>query len=279
MGDKMNLRLEAMVDRDIAEVADILNRGFADYFVKIQITTPALFHMVATDGIDAAESRVVLSDSEMVAVALVARRGWNSRLAGMAVIPKARGCGIGSWLTAELLAESKARGERRMELEVIEANAAGVRVYEKSGFRTLRRLLSFGLRGAEDGRATGLEEVDIREVSRRVTAHGLSDLPWQISGESLAQMCPPSRAYKMGSAYAAVSNPDEPVVSIRSIVVEPRERRKGNAARLLRGLMAEYPGRQWNVPALCPEEIGTLFESVGFTRGPLSQLHMANIEG
>jgi ribosomal protein S18 acetylase RimI-like enzyme len=274
----MNLNLKAMVDCDISEVADVLNRGFADYFVKIEITAPVLFHMVAHDSIDLGESRVVLRDNEMVAAALVARRGWNCRLAAMAAIPEARDCGIGSWLTGKLLAESRARGERKVELEVIEANAAGVHVYKKNGFRTLRRLLSFSLSDAEGGQAAELREVDIREVAVRVTAHGLPDLPWQISGESLAQTCPPSRAFNLRTAYMAISNPSEQSIAIRSLVVEPESRRRGEATRLLRALLSKFPGKTWNVPALCPEEIGSLFESLGFVPGSLSQFHMVSTE-
>ena len=43
---------------------------------------------------------------------------------------------------------------------------------------------------------------------------------------------------------------------------------------LLLALMAEYPGVEWAVPALCPEEIGAIFQSVGFEPGDLSQFHM-----
>jgi len=270
----MSLKLESMLDCDLAEAAGVLNRGFADYWVRIEFSVAGLLLMVAQDGISISDSRVAMRSNEKVAVALVARRGWSSRLAGMAVVPEARATGVGSWLTAQLLAESKERGERRMELEVIEDNAPGVRLYRKSGFRTLRRLLSFALSDVNEGSKAELEEVDIREVARIVTTYGLPDLPWQVSGESLAQLGPPGRAYKSGAAYAAVSDPAGPSVAIRSIVVEPQGRRQGHAARLLRALIAEHPGKEWSVPALCPEEMGGLFERVGFARGPLTQLHM-----
>jgi ribosomal protein S18 acetylase RimI-like enzyme len=270
----MSLNLQSMLDCDLAEVATLLNRGFAEYWVRIEFSVAGLLRMVAQDGISVSDSRVALRDDEKVAVALIARRGWSSRLAGMAVVPEARATGVGSWLTAQLLSESRQRGERRMELEVIEENIPGVRLYWKSGFHTLRRLVCFALRDPHEGQKADLEEVDIREVARIVTRHGLPDLPWQVSGESLAQLGPPSRAYKCGAAYAAISDPAASSVAIRSVVVEPQGRRQGHAMRLLRALIAEYPGKEWNVPALCPEEIGGVFERVGFVKGPLAQLHM-----
>ena len=74
----------------LGETVELLNRGFADYFVPIQLNLAAFLHMVRGDGIDLFASRAVLRDGEAVGVALIARRGWTSRLAGMALVPEAR---------------------------------------------------------------------------------------------------------------------------------------------------------------------------------------------
>jgi ribosomal protein S18 acetylase RimI-like enzyme/predicted GNAT family acetyltransferase len=343
----MSLEINPMLDYDMETSAAVLNRGFEGYFVKLEFSPTSLANMVAQDGIRIADSRIVRRGDRDVAIALIARRGWSSRLAGMAVIPEARGTGIGGRLTAVLLEESRARGEHRMELEVIEENATAVRLYERNGFGTIRRLVSFALsptggtggdakrkdggvdstqafrqgRGAqgpregggrprEDDRGTtdgagetnegskgshnpgresrggsvgapaehgaDLDEVDVLEVARRVTRYGLPDLPWQVSGETVANLGPPHRAYKLGAAYAVLTDPTAATVMIRSLVVEPAGREKGRAAALLGALMAEFPGKEWRVPALCPEEIGGVFESVGFIREKLAQFHMVN---
>jgi predicted GNAT family acetyltransferase len=111
-------------------------------------------------------------------------------------------------------------------------------------------------------------------VARLVTAHGLPDLPWQISGESLAQGGAPDRAYRLGAAYAVLTDPGASRIGIRSVLVQPEARRQGQATRLLRAVMASHPGKTWSVTALCPEEIGGLFAKAGFTSEPLSQLQM-----
>ena len=41
--------------------------------------------MVRKDGIDLAISRVLFTDDEPVGIALIARRGWTSRLAAMGI--------------------------------------------------------------------------------------------------------------------------------------------------------------------------------------------------
>lgn len=270
----MDLKLVPMTDCDLSEAAGVLNRGFADYFVKIEVGAESLTHMAAQEGIQLGTSRVVKSGNDLVAAGLVARRGWSSRLAGMAVVPEARGQGVGKFLTTRLIAESVERGERRMELEVIEANLPAVALYEKAGFRTLRRLLSYNLPKPGDGEKAGIEEIDIREAATLVTKYGLPDLPWQVSGESIAHMSPPNKAFRLDSACAVVSDVGAQGIAIRSLLVDPERRRKGQAKRLLKALQAEFPGKDWAVPALCPEEMGQAFESVGFVRGDLSQFHM-----
>jgi ribosomal protein S18 acetylase RimI-like enzyme len=162
-----------------------------------------------------------------------------------------------------------------MVLEVIEQNAPAVRLYKGCGFRVRRRLVSYvAAPHTEGATADDLEEVDLYEVARLVMTHGLPDLPWQISGESLAGIGPPNRAYRLGTAYVALSDLGADRVAIRSLVVRPEGRGQGQTARLLRAVMAAHPGRAWQVPALCPEEVGFAFEGAGFERDLLSQLQM-----
>ena len=84
----------------------------------------------------------------------------------MAVVPEARGRGVGKWLMAQLIAEAKARGERVMVLEVIEQNEPAVRLYKGCGFHTQRRLVSYALAQAEEMAEVEPEEVDPRELGR-----------------------------------------------------------------------------------------------------------------
>jgi hypothetical protein len=87
-------------------------------------------------------------------------------------------------------------------------------------------------------------------------------------------MGPPNQAYRSGEAYVVLSNPVAPQIVVRSVLVKPEGRGQGMAARLLRLLMGNHPNKRWIVPTLCPEEMGGLFERVGFERGELSQLQM-----
>jgi ribosomal protein S18 acetylase RimI-like enzyme len=280
----MNLELQSVLDYGLERTVDLLNLGFSDYVVPIQSDFSSLLHMVSQDSVDLESSQVVLREGQAVGVALIARRGWTSRLAAMSIIPSARGAGAGSWLMSQLLDRARARHERAMVLEVIQGNEAALRLYRRCGFQTVRRLASYtasptaapadaGNPDTEVDERLG-SKVDVRELARLVSAYGLPDLPWQISGESLAHQGPPSLAYQLEGAYITISNPQAEQVAVRALLVLPAVRGQGRAIRLLRSTMARYPHKTWRVPAFCPEEMGGLFERAGFTQGSLSQFQM-----
>jgi ribosomal protein S18 acetylase RimI-like enzyme len=270
----MTTELRSLFDDGLQESVDLINLGFSDYFVHIELTLPMFLNMARVESIDLGSSRLIYRDAAAVGVALIARRGWTSRLAAMCIAPDARGRGVGRAAMEMLLGEASARGDRSMVLEVIENNLPAVRLYEACGFRTERRLVGYeGIFGPFDEEAK-LEEIDIRQVARLVSIFGLENLPWQISGESLAQYSPPNQAYRLGDASIVISNPAAEQVAIRSLIVLPAARGRGQARQLIQAVIARHPDRKWLVSALCPEEAGGFFEKIGFKRAALSQFQM-----
>lgn len=271
----MSLTYTSIFDFGLEPTAQLFNAAFADYFVSIQLPAAGLLAMARGDSVDLTLSRVALVDAQPAGLALIARRGWTSRLAGMALLPTARGQGHGAAFMQHLLAEARARADRAMVLEVIEQNTPAVRLYESCGFRVERRLVSYAGRPALAPSDLPLEEVDCRTVARALIADGPPDLPWQLSGETLAQMGPPLAAYRAGPAYIVISNPIAPTIAIRALVTEPSARRQGHASALLRAVMAQHPEATWRVPTLWPEELSGLFTKLGLQREALTQWQMA----
>ncbi len=275
IGDEENsVDKQSVIEYGIERTVELLNRGFAGYFVPVQLNLSSFAQMVAHDSLDLALSRVALLDGQGVGVTLIARRGWTSRLAAMAVVPDARGQGVGGALMEALIAEARSRGDRAMVLEVIAGNEPALRLYQKCGFVAVRELWGFVAENVTVEGEAALQEIDIRLIADLVGVWGLPDLPWQVSAETLAQAGPPSRGFQLDDAYAVISNPEREQIALRCVLVKPESRRQGQAKRLLRALMAQYPGRIWRVPAICPQECAPLFESLGFEREPLSQVQM-----
>ena len=259
----------------ISETAALFTRGFEGYFVPVQMTDVALQTMIRRDSVDLAESRILFKDDRPIGVALIARRGWTSRLAAMGIVTEARNGGVGTWAMKQLIEEARARGEKEMLLEVIEQNTAGVKLYRKVGFETVRRLVGYKLENPQGKSKGKIEEIDIRDLAKLISAHGLKDLPWQLSGETIAQHTPPSRAYRLDDAYCLISNPEAEQVVISSVLVKAGSRGAGLSPVLMRAVFSRFPNKTWRVPAIFPEEMSPIFEEVGMKREELSQLQMA----
>ena len=270
----MDFSLKTASDLLLPDLVQTLNRGFEGYLVPIHLNVSQFLDMVRKDSIDLTASRVLFVDGKPEGVALIARRGWMSRLAAMGISTELRGNGAGSWLMEKLIHQARERGDHEMTLEVIEQNDAAVHLYQKFGFQTMRRLVGFIRREAIELEDYELNEIDLREMGALVSQFGLRDLPWQISGETIAQMTPPVRAYRNGHSYAAISNPHMDHVVIWSVLVEPQERGQNLGANVLKQVIAQFTGRTWHVPAIYPEEMSGMFERASFELEKLSQWQM-----
>ena len=258
------------------DLARLLNQGFEEYFIPIHFTDSTFLNILRKDGIDLSVSRVLLADERPCGIALVAPRPARhaSRLAAMGIARETRGKRAGSWLMKRLVDEARERGDREMVLEVIEQNEPAVRLYRNYGFEHVRRLIGCIRREAKEAAVSDLQNIDLPELAQLISQHGLPDLPWQVSGESIAQLDPAGRAYQYGPAYVAISNPESQHIAIWSLLVEPQARGRGLGTDMLRRVIARHPGKTWHVPALLPEELFPAFERAGFEREMLSQWQM-----
>jgi GNAT superfamily N-acetyltransferase len=275
----MRFDINPASDYPLPDLVEILNLGFEGYLIPIQLNFSQFLTMLRKDGIDLTTSRVLVADGQISGIALIARRGWTSRLAAMGIAQEMRGKGAGLWFMERLIQESRERQDREMVLEVIEQNDPGIQLYQKFGFQKVRRLIGL-TRQRDTSEHTNrdaihnLEEIDLREMGGLILRHGLPDLPWQLSGETITLLNPPARAYKKGQAYAAISDPKAEHVVVWSLLVERDARGNHLAADMLKSVINQHPDRIWHIPAITPEEFGGIFERAGFQREELSQWQM-----
>ena len=270
----MDLEIRPASDYPLPELTRLLNLSFENYLVPISFNLIQFLTMLRKDSVDLFASRVLIMDGEPSGIALIARRGWNSRLAAMGILPDKRGLGAGQWFLEKLIQEARDRKDHEMLLEVIEQNEYAVRLYRRCGFQSVRRLIGLVCEHAGESEAQPLEEIDLREAGKLVSQYGASDLPWQLSGETIALLNPPARAYRKGQTYMVTSNPEAEHVVIWSLLVEPSARGNYLSIDMLKNVMANYSGKIWHVPAFFPEEFGSIFERAGFEREDISQWQM-----
>ena len=271
----MKLDIKPASDYPMPELLYLMNLSFEEYVVPISLNLIQFLTMLCKDSVDLYVSRVLLGDGNPVGIALIARRGWTSRLAAMGIVKDARGIGAGTWLMRRVLQDAQDRKDHEMVLEVIEQNEYAVRLYRNCGFEIMRRLIGMKYRDdREKVNGSPLPEIDLRAAGALISQHGLPDLPWQLAGETIALLNPPARAFQKGSAYAVTSSPDADYVVLWALVVEQAARGKHLGIDLLNTLMDAYPGRTWHISAIMPEELGPVFERVGFEREELTQFQM-----
>src|SRR5688572_1417323 len=126
----MTLQLKPASEFPLTQFADLMTRSFEGYFVPINITESALLTMLKRDSIDLTSSRVMIKEDKPIGIALIARRGWTSRLAAMGILSEGRNQSLGTQTMQKLIEEAKERQDKEMILEVIERNTAGIKLYE-----------------------------------------------------------------------------------------------------------------------------------------------------
>ena len=261
-------------DYPLPDLTQLLNLSFENYLVPVAFNLSQFLTMIRKDSLDLAASRVLLVDEQPAGIALIARRGWTSRLAAMGIVQGQRSKGAGSRFMRKLIDEARERNDHAMVLEVIEQNENAVKLYQKCGFQSVRRLIGLIRKDAIEKNKTSLTAIDLREAGSLIAQHGLTDLPWQLAGETIAHMNPPACAYRKGPALVVTSNLAVEHVVIWSLLVEPQVRGQQLGVEMLKSVIANHPGKTWHIPAIFPEEFGKLFERAGFEQEELTQWQM-----
>ncbi|MBK9124257.1 MAG: GNAT family N-acetyltransferase [Chloroflexi bacterium] len=276
------LTLSSASNFSLTDLAELVNRAFKGYIGgEVHFSEALMASMLVSAGVDLALSQVASFDDEPVAVALISRRATAYRLALMGVAGGSQERGFGSQFMNELIDQARAAGVQTYELEVIIGNLRGERLYKRCGFQIVQRLASFkSSEGtvAVQGDPSRLEHVPLMDVARLMVANADADSPWQVDGWGLPHAHPIaglSVRYRDddGDAYIAAGLTDATPIPIRALVVTGK-RRAGLATRAVASLMATYPGKQWGVPAICPEKYAPIFNACGMTEGAIAQFQM-----
>jgi GNAT superfamily N-acetyltransferase len=273
----MSFEIVPAFDISMAEQARIGNAAFAGYvggWTEINAETNARF--LCTQGADLYYSRFVRRSDRLAGFGYVNRINTVLRLAGMAILPEARGSGAAGFLLEHLLDEAKERGDRLMMLEVIEQNPRAHRFYLGHGFEEVDRL--FGWRRAAAtplSVSTDVKEVNLLDALWMPNAHEYPQLPWQVSCHSLAK-AGATRAYRAGSACVVLGDLDVTPIHVLGFLGDAGGSTPWDALRaILTAILARFPDREFlaapKFPAACGEQI---FAPLGFAREPISQFLM-----
>ncbi len=181
-------------DGYLSELYAAFSEAFSDYVIPFALTKEQFRNHIDLTAVDLALTAGYFVQNAIVGFSLNGFGEWNGRKtvydAGTGVVPSARRKGVGLSMFEMMIPYFKRIGVEQYLLEVITSNSAAISLYEKLGFRSVRRLALL----QSDGpilRPIANEKVEIREISEpdwhRLVGFWDTKPSWQNSVEAIGR--------------------------------------------------------------------------------------------
>jgi ribosomal protein S18 acetylase RimI-like enzyme len=178
-----SIALEPASRWSFAELAELFTASYEGYFMPVQLDEAAFAAMASASDFDLDASRVALDGDERVGLCNLGVRGEDAWIGGVGVVAGRRGEGIGTQLMHAAHDAARARGVRRVWLEVLVQNEPAIRLYERLGYERVRELEVWTLGELELRKHKG-SPVPVAEALGRSGGRE----PWQRSDASVANL-------------------------------------------------------------------------------------------
>jgi ribosomal protein S18 acetylase RimI-like enzyme len=165
-------------------LAETFTAGYEDYFTPLALDARLFGLLARIWDYDLESSRVALGDDgARIGLAMLGRRGEEGWVGGVGVVPNHRGEGLGRRLMEALADEARARGVKRLWLEVLVQNEPAIRLYEKLGYEHVRELEVWQLERHER------ERHDVTQIPVETALGRTRDrLPWQRADATVVNL-------------------------------------------------------------------------------------------
>ena len=183
-------------------LAALMDSVYSDYHLPMHVDLAAMRFMVASFDLDLDESRVLVENGRPLAIALLGLRGERAWIGGMGVVPDARRRGLGERAMVVVIERARARGAREVWLEVLTQNVRAIPLYERLGFRHVRRLDVVRL-AAPPAAPAGVttRAATMEEALEFIRLHRRSEEPWQREEGSLRNWIRDALAMECSAAF------------------------------------------------------------------------------
>ncbi|MEO8392703.1 MAG: GNAT family N-acetyltransferase [Chloroflexota bacterium] len=125
-----------------AQLARIYNETRVDYIVPMPMNAQRMGDYVRHYDVQLESSFVALNaDDQEMGIGMLGLRDQRAWITRLGVMPDQRGHRVGQFLVDKLIQVARENGAAQIQLEVIEGNEPGRRLFLKAGFEDLRSLL------------------------------------------------------------------------------------------------------------------------------------------
>ena len=183
-----NLELSPASELDLEGLAKLFTAAYEGYPVPMHVDAGAIEFMLEALDLIPERSRVASRAGERVGVVMLGVRQSRGWVGGMGVVTAARRTGVGMRLMRAIMDEARAAGVRELFLEVLEQNASARTLYERLGFRALRRLEVWTYAGAPPIGGGRAQACDPRSARKRIQAARTAPEPWQRANETVDRL-------------------------------------------------------------------------------------------
>jgi ribosomal protein S18 acetylase RimI-like enzyme len=132
-------------EEDFPKLLQAFNLAFSDYFVQLKFTEDQLRHLFVERSVDIRRSLGVFANDEMIAFTVNGFGLWNGLEtvydAGTGVIPSFRRQHIAEKMFEFMIPFFREQGIKQYLLEVISENEKAMNLYQKLGFKIIRKVL------------------------------------------------------------------------------------------------------------------------------------------
>jgi ribosomal protein S18 acetylase RimI-like enzyme len=268
------MTIQSLSSVSLAELTGAFNEAFSDYFVKLQLTEPAMAVKLRSENIDLNYSIGAFENNQLIGFILHGIDTLNGVKtvynAGTGVVSAHRGKGLTEQLYKAVLPLLRGEGMIHHQLEVIEQNAPAIRVYEKIGFQTARTFSCFKgtVNGPIDPELT-ISEATIPDVEAYASWWNFAP-SWQNDTPAIQRAPEEHKVVELRKgeqllAYAAYM----PATGrVKQYGVHPAHRRKGYGRQLFSYLCSTTGQGEVNLINIDESDTASIgfFKAIGFQR-------------
>lgn len=195
-----NLKQTTLKDVGIETITAAFTAAYTGYFVPLSFNDEQSAGYLRVHDIVLNASPIWFEQDKPIAIGALGVRGERGWIGAFGIAPEYRGKGLAQAMFGELVRFAKRQGVREIILEVLEENLRARAIYERAGFKNVRKLFSLECETVSLS-AQGAEAAEVAPYLG-LELEGEPAPCWQRERRSLEARAATLRAVRAGKSFA-----------------------------------------------------------------------------